>query len=735
MRLVRYEDPFDGTVVEPHPLLTVVSGLSPAARARLIDAIAAIPRGVDPGANGSIEVYGVFLDLSRESLELLELHEDLDTVIRAGDLPGSTTETTEAGRGTDTDGLAEGWNATVPHDGLRGVAEVDDELVTAVRVAEQEVETITEQLADLNSRRDGLRPDLAARRAALDPSAPVDLATAVEQLEVLERRRDEALGAKTAAVRAEIEARLEELIARVDSLRREIKRLRAIDAVEVRDRLVELEQALDPAMIPSAGAQELADELEAVDDRLALLQSQAAGGRSQLLELTARRDAAYEALVAAEASLHSPDLDPSVVEELESVHDEIFELDGRVAKLSSARLRRRMGELRDREDELLGRLGFDSWSSYVMGVSSTDADTERARRHDVAKATYEFAEDEVAKAAGSPAIESAELLEVETRRSELRGRAESLLGRRSPEAPGDQDLVSALRDLRVPATTADPVEVAARLLAALSAAGAQLPVAGASASPRETGAAASAWLEEISGVPARLAGLETERQRLELEITRQAERLDALSAAVEAERAAALSIADTELVAARELVARAQLRLDRHRSALDALERLDAQDRALTSELESLASILARRTEELAGANAAVAAARSADARRSEEGAGRGRLDDMAASPRLAPLADMSRASRIDGVEWYVLARLAQQRSVSFVGSVPLVLDDTFAEWPHADVLGIYERLVRMSDVVQIMFVTDSVEVIGWARSLGRDRALALDLSPTSTPT
>ena len=94
----------------------------------------------------------------------------------------------------------------------------------------------------------------------------------------------------------------------------------------------------------------------------------------------------------------------------------------------------------------------------------------------------------------------------------------------------------------------------------------------------------------------------------------------------------------------------------------------------------------------------------------------------------------VARASDIDGVEWYVLARLAQQRSVSFVGSVPVVFDDTFAEWSFPEISALYERMVRMSEVVQIIVVTDSVEVSGWARSLGRDRALALDLSPTSTP-
>ena len=44
-----------------------------------------------------------------------------------------------------------------------------------------------------------------------------------------------------------------------------------------------------------------------------------------------------------------------------------------------------------------------------MGNSSEGAEVERKRRYEVAKATYEFAEDEVAKAASTPILAGSEL--------------------------------------------------------------------------------------------------------------------------------------------------------------------------------------------------------------------------------------------------------------------------------------------------------------------------------------
>jgi uncharacterized protein YhaN len=75
-----------------------------------------------------------------------------------------------------------------------------------------------------------------------------------------------------------------------------------------------------------------------------------------------------------------------------------------------------------------------------------------------------------------------------------------------------------------------------------------------------------------------------------------------------------------------------------------------------------------------------------------------------------------------------VLARLAQQRAVSFVGSVPMVLDDSFRGFRIGDLSDVFVRLERMSEVVQIVYLTEDPEVGAWATRLGDQRARVLDL-------
>jgi hypothetical protein len=81
-------------------------------------------------------------------------------------------------------------------------------------------------------------------------------------------------------------------------------------------------------------------------------------------------------------------------------------------------------------------------------------------------------------------------------------------------------------------------------------------------------------------------------------------------------------------------------------------------------------------------------------------------------------------------LEWQVLGRMAQQRSVSFVGSMPLVIDDAFSGWPFEEISEVLGRIRRMSEVIQVIILTDDVDIARWARELGRDKALVLDFAP-----
>src|SRR5690606_30564405 len=58
-------------------------------------------------------------------------------------------------------------------------------------------------------------------------------------------------------------------------------------------------------------------------------------------------------------------------------------------------------------------------------------------------------------------------------------------------------------------------------------------------------------------------------------------------------------------------------------------------------------------------------------------------------------------------LEWYLVARLAAQRSVSVAGSAPLLLDDPFTGLSDSHVRHLLDRLERVAETVQIIVVSD----------------------------
>jgi colicin import membrane protein len=77
-------------------------------------------------------------------------------------------------------------------------------------------------------------------------------------------------------------------------------------------------------------------------------------------------------------------------------------------------------------------------------------------------------------------------------------------------------------------------------------------------------------------------------------------------------------------------------------------------------------------------------------------------------------------------LEWYLLARLAAQRSVSYAGSVPLVLDEALREVTGPALVRVLERLERMSGAVQLVVLSDDPAASEWAEHAGPERALLL---------
>jgi hypothetical protein len=129
--------------------------------------------------------------------------------------------------------------------------------------------------------------------------------------------------------------------------------------------------------------------------------------------------------------------------------------------------------------------------------------------------------------------------------------------------------------------------------------------------------------------------------------------------------------------------------------------------------------LLVRLTElerDVAEATAAERAARAAEAE-----AGR------ALAAAQAALAEAEAAERernpgsdaaIHEIEFFLLSRLLAQRAMSVTGPSPLVLDDALHRIPEPERVRLLDRLARLSDDVQVVYLSDDPVVLDWAQQL-----------------
>jgi hypothetical protein len=808
MRLVRFEDESGGFAVDLHPLITVISGLPAHVRDRLVHGLAALPRGTDPGGRGAIEVHGVYLDLNRDSLELLELNQDLDVILRASDLPGSEHAPDES---LHDDSAADPLGAAaVEDDEIREARRLAEDHDEAYESAVRSVEMLRHQLVEIESEQAVLNRQLGDARVGLDSFAAAGLKVAREELAELTTLVGASARASAqsnpvrsataepkpassirdaATLRAErdrIEGRLSVLIEQSDHLRRTIKQWRAIDPTPVREAYtalagriahrgtaeapgsvdapehVEAVEPVAPTWEPSPEAEALADEWEAIDARLATIDPPRDQGRERLDALTSHRDATYDAMKLAERNLRQPELDPAAVDRLESIHDEIFELSGRTSRFGAGKQRRRLEHLRAEETKLLEELGFDTWSSYIMGITSAGSDPARRRDYENAVRAYEQAEAELEHAANDPITVEVdpEYNDLQRARADLVHLIEAFLGTEVGADP-----VPALRAVQVevaavappaalprsqPAAPVAPLgdvdgdagELGRALQEALVGTGANLPDR--ELSLIELTSLAAGWLETMEQLPQRISAATQQRDGIEEEISELAVELDALPdeatvvdahQPVEPDPEPELGEPEEtlELIEARARVAEGEARVRAHEEAVARIAEVEAEYERLLQRSRELQKSLAEREPRVASLLEQRVAARNR-LRRAENN--RSAVESARWDNRHQTSEESSRflggSAGAEAVEWYVLARLAQQRSVSFVGSVPLVIDDAFANWPVEALGDVFTRLERMGEVIQIVYLTDDPDVGAWARSLGSDRALVLDMRVAS---
>ena len=480
-----------------------------------------------------------------------------------------------------------------------------------------------------------------------------------------------------------------------------------------------------------------------------------------------RLEAARAALFEAESAARLPDLDREQVDALENAHEAVLQAQDKSEKrLTGDRAKKRLEDARAAEQEILDRLGMHTYADFIMGTSMLRVDPEQEQRLDEAREELARAEDAIA---GLDAEVEAELKHAElmARRRELRDRATALLGR----DPGDDDVEWALRHHRIAAPEGGDKSL--RLRTELENAGLEL---GDEDVPRSMLIdLAKIWLEELRDT-------EAERLRLEAELAELTTALDRAQHAGDAAGDEAAGAAELErrraekLEEARRALIAAEARFARHQEAENETEHR-RQSLAQLTEIEQSATV------DLAGADAEWAAvseveheaerrlhaaeaelAAAVEAERAaaevltaaqdqlehaidahdlgelqatldaaEASAAKATADVNAMEAELmtieARLSELEGASPVSGMptegelEWYLLARLASQRSVSYAGSVPLVLDDALGDLTGAALVRVLERLERMSGAVQLVVFSDNPAAATWATQAGPERA------------
>ncbi|CAN5708908.1 hypothetical protein BH10ACT3_BH10ACT3_09680 [soil metagenome] len=397
MKIVRIDELAPGGAeIELHPQLTVLRGVSPEMRRRLIELFNSLADETEPGCGGLIEVSGVHLGLDRATLDGLRLDPLVDPILvwptAADRTPGEPTVAAPSvaprdGRSVGADTAAPRWNPPVPVSGAQVIPDPRDLVVQYLARDRDQLRGVSAQRTELGRRMDDVR-------AGLDSFANAALEVCVGQIDALESRRSllRSQWERDRAVRVERRHELAASLARANDV---LDALVSLDLSAVRSARDTLSALLDAPIEPDPAANELATR---IDDALRAVRQ--LSGRASSAEL--RRHEAEQRLAeaiadasTAEQTMRARVVDPADVNRLDQVRDEIFAFDDRHSRLGANRNKRKVRELRDEEAVLLERLGFDTYSSYVMGIPSVRAELERSSRLDAATTRIEQIEREL----------------------------------------------------------------------------------------------------------------------------------------------------------------------------------------------------------------------------------------------------------------------------------------------------------------------------------------------------
>jgi hypothetical protein len=691
MRLLQLNpDGAEESALEFHPNVTVVNGLGVGGRDVVIRAVAAIARGDDPGIGGLVESHGVLLDLTQATLSLLGVQTDLEVLLSPTDVPHADAGAAAA---TTPRLTAEQFLHSTPagvhpvlDEARRGQADAAEALTMLQEVRERSQNEHQQAVWRLERAANAVDDAVRSLEATL---AGLDIAAVA----------DEMTPAELAARRVELDAEIAQF--RVDLTRIE-SGLAELSAIDVRPIQVLLEAIANPdghEVVPSERAHELADEFVRLQSAVAALEQRLVDEGRDPASANAQLEAARTALEQAERAMAKPDLSADDVTELEAAHAEVLEAE----RKASGRFNRNKNALEEaiaKEQAILDRVGFPTWSAYVMGAGLLAIDPAAEERLEKARFDFEAAEAhwaQISSAIESDPEHSALLDQLEAVYLE----AFDLLGGQEPD-----DLEAALRahtEAKRDVTTDELVDALAYQLELV---GLDL---GPSPSIDRTVVVAEAFLAETAGLTARVEELEAERHHVRGALEEAEEELASLGdpdSPPDADQRAPVTVEITaadvarleeELNAATEGEADMRERLEGREALVDAATQMHA---VATAKLMRIAAELAEQ----------------------EPGAATATTDPGFEIP-VDELDDGSQ----EALEFYLLARLAGLRNVSFAGSVPLVIDDAFRDLPADELRPVLLKLEKMAEAVQVIYLSDDEAVTKWAVEVGFQRAAVVD--------
>jgi hypothetical protein len=729
MRLLQLNPNGDeATALDLHPMITVVTDLSTRGRDRLLHAARALPAAGDPGTPGLIEAHGILLDLDLAMLELLDLHADRPVIVTAEDVraaakaatsgssgPEQFLAATPAGIFRDLDELrARQAQARQALELLREARDKARQSLVDARVHRRRTERALEAAsAAVARRRLRLVTDTAAEEAA---DVGVDGETSFAPVAGEDRGpADAAPGAGAGAHGpdegeagdvgpdarsapqpepedpAALDVRrqgLQAVIARID---RGVTELTGMDFRPIQVLLDAIRNPEPTRREPSERAQELAAELASLQrDETGLEQSLEARGLGYRSAM-ARLDGARTVLAAAEQAMRPPEFTEQDRVDLEAAHDEVLAAEGKARGRAG---KRRLEEAIEREQAILDRMGFPTWSAYVMGSTLMGIDPAAEQRLEEARFEHDAAERHWSDVAA--------MIEADPVHRELLNRLEALyveafelLGE-DEDHPDQAGLEERLRTYQVPSREVSPGELVDALAYQLELIGMGLPPE--SVKGDRVVLVAEAFLEEASAIQDRIAELGDQR-------------VDAL-----------IELQDVEERLARLTAATGPGGRDDHPSI-----GYDTSENATVADVDELESQLeAAAADEHDYTDMVEARETLVDAAIQVETVATGRLHKRAGELAAERAAQRERApgGADSAAEVFLLARVDALRSVSYAGSVPLLLDDALADLDDDGKDRVLTRLDQVSDDVQVVYVTGGDRaVVGWAERVGFERA------------